>query len=74
MPCYDERTSPEYVRREQAGYIRELETALNAATRAACDLLKLMPSFDDGVWDHVSEGTIKWCKDHKQRDKKRKIR
>jgi len=45
---------------------------LDRATRAACELLRLMPGFADGAWDEISPGTIKWCKEHKKLDAKRR--
>lgn len=72
MPCYDERTSGTYVAKQYEGRVRELEAALNQATRAACELFRLMPGFGDAAWDEISPGTIKWCKEHKKMDARRK--
>jgi hypothetical protein len=71
MPCYGP-DGPPNVRSDVAERrLAEAYKELDRATKAACELARLMPGYNDGVWDEISPGTIRWVKEHRKLDKKR---
>lgn len=71
MPCYGP-DGPPNVRSDIAERrLHEAYKELDKATAAACELMRLMPSFSDAAWDHVSQNTINWCKEHQRLDARR---
>jgi hypothetical protein len=78
MPCYDERSTYDYGKKEGEAERKRLEERCNVNARVACEAFRFIEYLLDGhgqVGDfafHVSADAQRWWKEHKEFDKKRK--
>lgn len=73
MPCYDERSSYDYGKKESEAEIRWLKERCDTNARVACEALRLLEEAI-GVAEtsnRLSNGAYRWWGEHKKFDKKR---
>lgn len=74
MPCYDSRDHRPYLKDPEE--LEAIQKELNKRTRMLCEVLTVMekmhPQAIEGFVGQLSRPTLKWWKEHKEFDKKKK--
>jgi hypothetical protein len=74
MPCYDERSTYDYGKKEGEAERKRLEERADTNARAACEALRLLEeTFGEEVIEmKLSRAAYAWWSTHKEFDSKRK--
>lgn len=74
MPCYDSRDHRPYLKDPEE--LEAIQKELDERTRMLCEVLTLVerwhPTYVEDFKGNLSRPTLKWWKEHKEFDNKRK--